>query len=400
MDYLLKNGFLIDGIGRTASRSSVLIQNGKIQAVGENLISKQKTEIVDLKGKTIMPGLIDLHNHLVGGDKAQGHGDEGAVFRMDEPLAMAAFRTVNAAKKTLQVGVTTIREIGGRDFVSVHFREAVGLGFLTGPRVVSAGVGIAPTGGHGSFWRHEVDGCDAIMKEVRQQVKMGVDWIKLVGVDGPESTGDWKTEQFTFDEIKTAVQTAKMHKRGVAAHAMGPPGIKNAVKAGVDTIEHGWFIDGEACKLMVQKGTCLVTTQMCAHCVIKSGTAFGMPWADMFAPKESEIRENFQNAIKRGVTIALGTDCGGNEATLHGTNTLELQLYVENGMTEMQAIVAATSTPAKVLKMDREIGTILPGKHADMIVIDGNPLEDIRVLQNRVSMVFAGGKLVWKDNYN
>ncbi len=390
---------LIIGDGRDFDHGSVKIENGRIAEVRTDGQSISADMTVDLAGRALLPGFMDLHDHMVGGDNQIAHGDEWISFRMSDPLQIATLETVAAARRTLQAGVTSAREIGARDYIDVALKKAQARGEIEAPRLIAAGPGVWMTGGHGSFWRPGVgaDGAGAIIHRVREMVANGCDVIKTVSSDGPETCGNWDSPQYTRAEVAAAFAEAKRLGRQPAAHAMGNDGINNVVLSGVGTVEHGWYLTEENCHNMVTKGTYLIPTLGNVIDILRKGPSLGMSWAEMMAEDEEAIFARHRMAVELGVNIAMGSDCGGNEARLHGDNLLELECHVRAGMTPMQAIVSGTLEPAKAMNVTDEIGTIETGKLADLVVIDGDPTSDITLTRTALVGVVQGGAVKRDD---
>jgi imidazolonepropionase-like amidohydrolase len=372
MAILFLNGMVIDGNGGQDERGGLLVKNGAIEAVGSTAsLERRRNEpdvvTVDLGGRTLMPGLIDTHVHLAGGDFEPN--------RESDPIGLAAFRTVAAAARTLQAGFTTIRVAGSRDFLDVDLRDAINEGVVVGPRVLASGRGLTTTGGHYHNWcAVEVDGIDAVRREVRNHVKRGVDSIKLMLSPGIATEGaDVSTEQFSLDEVQAAVYEAHKVGRSVLSHAIGIGGIRNGVEAGVDSIDHGHYLDEEQAHRMKAKGIYLVPTFGPTYYYVHKREA--EPWRIARAEQVEPIHAAaFKLALDIGVPIALGCDCGAQSRMPNGENALEIELMVQNGMTPMAAIVAATREAARLTRIVDRVGTLEPGKAADLIVVDGYPL--------------------------
>jgi len=255
------------------------------------------------------------------------------------------------------------------------------------------------TGGHGSFFKEEeaADSPWEMIKRVRELVRHKVDVIKIVSADGPETLGEWWTVQTTREEAQACFGEARRLGRQTASHAMGAEGIENVVLAGVDTVEHGWYMSEESCRLMIEHGTTLVGTLSNVLAIIYNGPELFMPWAEMMAADEKAVFDRHQMAVELGVKMAMGSDCGGNESHRHGENARELECYVRCGMTPMQAITSATREGARVMRMADDIGTIEPGKLADIVVIDGDPLSDISLVRTAVVGVVQDGRVIRDD---
>lgn len=389
---------LIVGDGTVIENGAVKVEGDRIVEVGANG-SVTADRYVELEGRTLMPGMIDVHVHMIGGDKAIGFGDEATTFRMYEPIPKAVLDGVGAARTTLHAGFTAVREIAARDYLDVFLKQAQLTGQIQGPRMLATGPGVYMTGGHGSFLEpgREADGVDGVIRRVRELVANKVDVIKIVSGDGPETLGHWWTVQTTREEAVACFAEARRLGRQTASHAMGADAIENVVLAGVDTVEHGWYMNESSCRLMIEHGTTLVGTLSNVVAIIHNGPALFMPWAEMMAADEEAVFDRHKMAVELGVRIAMGSDCGGNESHRHGQNALELECYVRCGMTPLQAITCATQEGARVLRMEDRIGTVEAGKLADLVVIDGNPLDDIVLTRTGVVGVVQGGEPVRDD---
>jgi imidazolonepropionase-like amidohydrolase len=390
---------LITGDGRDYDDATVKIEGRQIVDVETNGGSIPADHYVDLGGRALIPGLIDVHVHMIGGDKAIGFGDEATTFRMYEPLPKALLDGAGAARTTLDAGFTAVREIAARDYLDVFLRDAQRKGQIEGPRMLATGPGVYMTGGHGSFFDESqaADSPREMVKRVRELVRHKVDVIKIVSADGPETLGQWWTVQTTREEAEACFAEARRLGRQTASHAMGAEGIENVVLAGVDTVEHGWYMDEGSCRLMIEHGTTLVGTLSNVVAIVHNGPSLHMPWAEMMAADEEAVFERHRTAVELGVKIAMGSDCGGNESHRHGQNALELECYVRCGMTPLQAITSATKVGAEVMRMSDSIGTIQPGKLADLVVIDGDPLSDISLVRTGVVGVVQDGRVIRDD---
>jgi imidazolonepropionase-like amidohydrolase len=399
---VLTHARLIDGSGGPVrSDVSVRIENGRIVAIGDDGPPPAGARVIDLGGRTLIPGLIDAHVHLTFAPPPSYA--EGVVQRMKSTPADVALRGVGHARSTLLAGFTTVRNVGG-GLEDRALRDAIAAGRIVGPRMLVANHSIGITGGHcddtngfpvelfGGSPDHEegvADGVDEVRKAVRHQIKHGADVIKICATGGVLSQGDAVgSPQLTPAEMRAIVEEAQRGDRKVAAHAHGNQGIREAVEAGVHSIEHGSVLDRRTLELMRRKGTYLVPTLMAGWQVEKSAregrlSAESAAKALEIAPK---MRESFALAVSTGAKIALGTDAG---VFPHGMNARELTLMVELGMKPMDALVAGTSAAADLLGV-ADIGRIEAGYLADLVVIDGDPLADIALLQ-RPAMVVKGG---------
>ena len=321
--------------------------------------AKGADHTVDLEGRTLLPGLIDVHIHMVGGDKSIGFDDEPPVMRTDAPAtAKALLEGVAAARTVLRAGFTTVRELGGRDFHDVSLRNAQRSGLIEGPRMLASGPGIFPTGGLGAHLAPEtgVDSVDGAVYRVRQMVAQGVDVIKIVSADGPEQLGKFWTIFPKREEIEAVFAEATRLGRVKAAHAMGSEAIEDVTRAGADTVEHGWYMTEENCRTLIEHDAYLVPTVSNIWAIVRRGPGLNMPWAPMIAGEEPEILDRFRMAIELGVKLAAGTDVGGNVSHRYGDNAKEIEIYVQCGMSPMAAIGTATLEAARAIRRDEFVG--------------------------------------------
>jgi imidazolonepropionase-like amidohydrolase len=392
---------LIDGKGGVPMTDPVvLIEGDRITAVGRNLTIPAGASVVDLGSATILPGLIDMHTHIT----SQPNNYYEDIFRRS-PIDVAVTAHVYA-KRTLEAGFTTVRDVGAGEFIDVALRNAIDRGDVAGPRMQVATLTVGSTGGHADLsgfspylkfgqFSGVADGADEIRKLVRFEVKNGADLIKMIATAGvlseEESVG---APQFSEEEMRVVVEEAKMWGRKVAAHAHGTEGIKRALRAGVASIEHGSLIDDEGIRLMKDRGTYLVADIYNDDYILAEFGRMGYP--DKIIEKERKVgrlqRENFQKAARAGVKIAYGTDAG---VYPHGWNAKQMAKMVQWGLTPMQAIQSATVNAADLLGWSDRVGAIAPGLFADIIAVDGDPLQDITQLE-RVTFVMKGG-VVYKS---
>jgi imidazolonepropionase-like amidohydrolase len=385
---------VVDGISEEPMEVGVVVvEDGRIASVGPARELASGVEVVDLGDATLLPGLIDAHVHLVWSASAEPHE---VVER--ESRALTALRCANNAERHLRSGVTTVRDVGSTDGLAIDIARAVELGILPGPRVVAAGRAIAMTGGHGWFLGREADGPDAVRRAAREEMKAGATCIKLMASGGvyghAEEPG---SPQLTIEEMRAAVEEAHKGGRKVAAHAYSIEAINNALESGVDSIEHGSFLDRQTAATMRELGAYLVPTMSVYQAMSDKGPELGTP--EYIQRKTAEVleasREAFRLARDNDVPIAAGTDCGA-PGHPHGTLPQELMLMVEAGATPMQALRYGTSAPADLLGLSEEVGTLAPGKQADLLAVDGNPINDIRVLR-KVRLVLRSGAEVFRD---
>lgn len=397
----IRAGRMLDVVaGRMVEGATIVVRGERIEAVGPGGAVPRGAEVVDLSGYTVLPGLIDMHTHITS-DPSGGYADG----RARQWPGYAALVGAKNAHITLLAGFTTIRNVGSGEWADVALRDAIRNGLLPGPRIFAGAYSLGITGGHcdTNGFRPDLgpepgpeqgiaNGEDEVRRAVRYQIKYGADQIKICATGGVLSDGDAVgVQQYTLEEMRTIVETARLAERKVAAHAHGLEGIKAAVRAGVASIEHGSILDDEAIRLMKEHGTYLVPTRMAFEAVVNGARAGILaPWA---AAKALEIdpfaRESVARAIRAGVPIAFGTDAG---VFPHGTNADELRLLVEAGMTPLQAIQSATLHAARLLDRENDLGALATGYLADIIAVRGNPLDDVAALRS-VEFVMKGGEV-------
>ena len=399
---IIHAGRLIDGRASEPRRQmSIVINDDRITRVVEGYLDPQPGDkVIRLTEHTVMPGLMDMHTHLMSQHSKDSYTER---FFMDQ--ADYALRSTVYARITLAAGFTTVRDLGDNGVNSIALRKAIDKGWAPGPRIFTSGKSLATTGGHadptnalrGDYRRDlgplegVINGADDARKAVRQRYKDGADLIKLTATGGVLSmAANGQNPQFTDEELKAVVETAKDYGMTVAVHAHGTEGIRRAILAGVDSIEHGTFMTDEVIALMKEKGTYWVPTNLAGEWVAKMAKEPGY-FPDIVRPKAASmgpvIRETFRKAHAAGVKIAFGTDSG---VSPHGENAREFELMVEGGMPPMKAIQSATLEAARLLKIEDRLGTIEPQKIADIIAVSGNPLEDIKALRTVAFVMKAG----------
>ncbi|HSP21486.1 MAG TPA: amidohydrolase family protein [Planococcus sp. (in: firmicutes)] len=389
MIYKLVNiRILTNGDKDVIESGEVLFDATGILDVGQEaaFVEEPVTEI-DGTGLTVLPGMIDSHVHL-GMDASP---DPFAKMKEEEP-ADIAFRAVKQGTEFLAAGITSVRNLGTRYNADISYRNAVEAGTIIGPRVYASGRPIVMTGGHGHVMAIEADGPEEVTKAARAQLKAGADVLKMMATGGVLTKGtDPGAVQLSEEEMRCICQEAENLSKTTAAHTIGAEGIKNAIRAGVTTIEHAYMLDEEAVELMLEKGTFLVPTLIAPRLILEQPGSV----PEHMIKKVEKIIDNhsvsFQMALEAGIPIAAGTDAG-TPFNIPGLLAKELELMVSNGMSEKEAIRSATIIAAKAVKADAIIGSIETGKMADLLVVEGNPLEDIGVLK-QPRYVFTGGKL-------
>lgn len=394
-DLLLRNGHVFDVESRSfAANTDVLIQNGRIAAVGVGLAAPEDIRIADGTGKYVLPGLIDCHVHLT------SSGDPDALVRAQaEPAHLRALRAANHARATLEAGFTLVRDLGAPEHLNVHLARAIAEGIVSGPTILAAGMGVTMTGGHGhGFIAREADGPDEVRKAVREQLRAGATAIKLFASGGVMTQGvNPQSPSLTVDELRAGVEEAHKAFRIVGAHAQAAQGIRNAVEAGVDSIEHGVWLDEATIALMVERGTCMVPTLTAPHHIAHGGLEAGI--APYMVEKGWQVLDahlaSFRAALKAGVRVAMGTD-QGTPLNRPGENAQEIVRMAEHGLGPAGAILAATKWAAELLQASNDYGSLSAGKYGDLLILNSDPLTDITALtrvEHRAA-VFKDGKLV------
>jgi imidazolonepropionase-like amidohydrolase len=401
---LVQAGRLLDKPGETPrGASTIVIRGGKVEAVRDGHVSEPGARIIDLRSSFVLPGLIDSHVHL-DSDKA---GQEGLIEGLTNGDPYFAYEAAVNARKTLDAGFTTVRNLGGGGGVTLALRDAIAAGKVPGPRILDAGVGISATSGHGdgTLGLHPdiaahvpednlCDGPEACRRAVRAQVRRGVDLIKIMTTGGVNSRiGAGLGKQMFDDEAQALIETAHMYNKKVAVHAHGGDGIALALKYGADSIEHGTLLDEEGIKLFLKSGAYYVPTLSTVNGylerIAKDPNAYPPAVREKIEWRIKITGQALQKAFPRGVKIAFGTDAGVSK---HGRNADEFELMVKHGMAAAAAIKAATVNAADLLGILPEAGSLEPGKRADLIAVNGDPLADVTVLK-QVPFVMKGGKV-------
>ncbi|MFT5838748.1 MAG: imidazolonepropionase-like amidohydrolase [Flavobacteriales bacterium] len=396
---IIADAYIDVNAGKLVKEALIEVEDDRIVRVSSssNRAISEGDSLIDLTGYTLLPGLIDMHTHLT--SDATEHG----VRRLTTSQIRKAFRGIKHAEQTLLAGVTTVRNLGAGAFVDVAMRDAINSGDIKGPRMFVSGPSLQITGGHGdnnilpydmpTSTLGVVDGPWAAIQQVRENIKYGADLIKIKATGGVLSKGTKVgAQEFSLEEMQAIVKEA--HRRGVtvAAHAHGTAGILDAIRAGVDSVEHASFIDDEGIALAKEMGTYLSMDIYVTEFILGEGEAAGISQESL--DKERTVghvqRDNFRKAVKAGVNLVMGTDAG---VYPHGDNLKQLSRMVDFGMTPMQALQAASINSAKLLKQEQNIGTLKVGRYADIIAVKGDPLTNISMLEN-VSFVMKGGEVI------
>ena len=395
---MFAGGRVFDGTGAAVAEADVAVVDGRIDEVGVGLDGDEQ---IDVGGTTLLPGLFDTHVHVM-------FGSVDFWKLMQEPFSYRFYDAIRNLEATLGVGITTVRDAGGAD---LGVKRALEEGIVRGPRLQISLTMLSQTGGHGDGWLPSgaeaqifpeypgvpgsiVDGPDEVRRKVRELVRAGAEVIKIATSGGVLSPRD-KAQQPGFDVEEIEAIVAEAHAAGlwVMSHAQSTVGIKNAVRAGVRSIEHGIYLDDEAIGLMLERGAYLVPTLVAAVGVIRAADA-GASIPEVSVIKAREVVEahldSFRRAVEAGVKVAMGTDAG---VIPHGDNLDELELMAQGGMSPADVLVATTRTAAELMGLERELGSIEPGKRADLVVVSGDPF-DFSDLAGRIERVYQNGRLV------
>ncbi len=397
---LIYSGRLIDGVSnKVFSNKTIVVEKDRIVKIADGFLSPAEGDrVVDLRNATVMPGLMDMHTHL-----SMQFSERAYLERFYLNEADLAYRSTVFARRTLMAGFTTVREVGGQ--ISTTLRDAIARGWVVGPRIFSAGKSIATTGGHADpttglnqYFAGDpgpkegvINGVAEARKAVRQRYKNRADLIKITATGGVLSTAkNGQNPQFTEDELRAIVETARDYGMHVAAHAHGAEGMKRAIRAGVRSIEHGTFMDDEVIALMKKHGTYYVPTISAGKWVAEKAKIDGF-FPEIVRPKAArvgpQIEKTFARAYKAGVKIAFGTDSG---VSPHGENAKEFIYMVEAGMKPMEAIQSATRVAAELLGISDRLGTLEAGKIADIIAVKGDPIADISTMLHVIFVMKEG----------
>jgi imidazolonepropionase-like amidohydrolase len=382
---------LIDGRGGTVENALIVIDGDRIRSVTSGGAAPANVEVIDLGTLTVVPGLIDVHTHMTYAS------DPEWSRRPVRPPGFVLFLAQSNARKTLEAGVTTVRDLNADDFGDVALRDLVNLGLMTGPRMFVSGHGLhttrkPSTPGTVTIDPGLADGIPAVMRVVRELVAGGVDWVKVFGSTGGGDDMSGR-QTFTYDEMKAAVDLTHQLGKRIAIHSYGPSGARDAVRAGTDSLEHAVDLDDETIAEMAKRGTFYVPTIDHNRFYLEHGKewGFGAGYEQRLQNFIDRNVETLRRAVKAGVRVAMGSDALYG---MFGENTRELAWFVKAGMTPAQALATATTNPALLLGKENELGAVAPGYYADLTAVDGDPLADIDVVISRVRWVMKGGAVV------
>ncbi len=386
---------LIDGTGAVLDRATIVIRGSRIVAVGSNrdIAIPKGASRIDGRGLTVIPGLIDCHVHLCLG----GEPDVVATVESEDP-SYTLLKATQHAKATIESGVTTVRDVGCRDHSIFTLKRAIEAGLVPGPRIVGAGRAICMVGGHARFIGQEVEGAEQARQAVEAQLAAGAEVIKVVASGGVLTPGTSPDQaQMTVEELSAAVDAARHAETKVAAHAHGASGMKNAIHAGVHSIEHATLLDDEAGELMKKHGIYMVPTLSALATTAARRSGCGIPESALEKAKSITKRhqESFKKAYRRGIPIAMGTDAG-TPFNYHGDNVQELDRMIALGMSSMEAIIVSTSAAARLVGIQNFVGTLTKGMHADLVVFEGDLVRRIDRLRDRSRIlgVMQAGRFV------
>ena len=378
----IKAGRLVDGAGRVTANAVIVVDDDRIASVGTTT-PPSGAEIIDLTRYTVIPGLIDVHTHMTYyWDRTPGTRPLGQPRR---PAGVTTVLAAENARRTLETGVTTVRDLGASNEVDYAMRDLINLGKMIGPRMFVAGQGLSAP-------RNGAVEADAFREQAEARLAAGSDWIKIFGSRGSYQSVD-TTQTVPFEAMKAVVDAAHAKDHRVAIHSYGPSGVKDAVRAGADSVEHGIDLDDETIAEMVKRGTVWVPTIDHNRYYVEAKDEFGFA-PETIPPLQEYIDKNLESArraVKAGVRIAMGSDA---VYTMFGQNTRELAWFVKAGMTPAQALATATTIPAALLGHERDLGAIASGYYADIVAVEGDPLADVDAIINGVRWVMKGGAVV------
>lgn len=399
---LIRAGRLVDVVaGEVVRDREVLVRGDRIEAVEGRAGAPEGTRVVDLSTQTVLPGMIDCHAHLIGAE------EEAGLPSLSQTAVKESLLGVRNARRTVMAGFTSVRDVGTyRAFLDIELRDAIEAGWVIGPRMMTAGPYLTVTGGGGEItglpdgelppeeFRFGVaDSAEGVRDRATAILDGGEDFLKIIATGAVLTRGtDPGEAEYTEEEIRAAVEVAGERGTHVAAHAHGPAGIKNAVRAGVRSIEHGSLIDDEAIELMAERGTYLVADIYCGDYIAEEGKRTGWPEETLRKNEETTEaqRRGFRKAVEAGVRVAFGTDSG---VYPHGDNAKQMPYMARHGLSAMGAIRSATLWAAELIGRQEGVGSVAPGKFADLIAVAGDPLADLARLTD-ISFVMKGGEVL------
>ncbi len=387
-------GKIFVGNGEVLENATVYVEDDKIVSIADTDAGlPENTQRIPIGNAMLFPGFIDCHVHLI----MDGQSDPIAALA-GESAVISTLKSAKNSWATLKAGITTVRDMGGKDGIDLGLKQAIESGLIKGPRVLASGHLICMTGGHGWPIAREADGPDDVRRAAREQIKAGADQVKFMATGGVLTPAvEPGSAQLTCEEMKAGIEEAHKAGKKTATHAMGSQGILDALHAGIDSIEHGIYLTDEIISFMKKNKIFYVPTIAAMYHIGKMGVKAGIPaWAveknNIVTPHH---KESVKKAHKAGIAIAMGTDAG-TPFNYHGKNLMEIPLLVRHGLSPMEALVAATDTASQVLGMENRIGTIEQGKMADLVLVKHNPLEDIDILNEAdiIIRVMKGGQFI------
>ena len=391
---IFTGGTAFIGNGQTISKATVVVEGHNIvKVIKGNYEVPRGARIIPFDGHMILPGFIDCHTHIC----LDGDNDPFGNSHT-HPFVQRVLQASKYSQQTLKAGITTIRDMGGVDDIDLGLRNAINQNLIVGPRILASRKLICITGGHGWVIGHEADGVDEIRKAVRDQVKYGADVIKFMATGGVLTPGsDPRASQMSLQELESGVTEAHKFGKRTAAHAKGSQGILNALRAGIDSIEHGTMLTEECVAIMKQRGVSLNLTLSAMYGIEFRGRQEGMAQelVDKAIATKSLRQQSVEMAKQAGILITMGTDAG-TPFNLHGENLRELELMVEVGFSPMETLIAGTGSSALALGLDKSLGSIVEGKLADLIIVKGDPTSDITKISRpgAVKFVMKNGMII------
>ncbi|MCK5162229.1 MAG: amidohydrolase family protein [Desulfobacula sp.] len=393
------DGRVFVGNGKVLEHATVLVEDDKIVSIRDTASGLAKdTRRVPIGDDTLFPGFIDCHVHLV-----MDASPDPIAALAGQSAVITTIKAVKNAQKTLEAGITTVRDMGGKGGIDLGLKQAIESGLIKGPRVLASGSLICMTGGHGWPIGREADGPDDVRRAAREQIKAGADQVKFMATGGVlTSAVEPGSAQLSYEEMKAGIEEAHKAGKKTATHAMGSQGILDALHAGIDSIEHGIYLTDEIISFMKENSVFYIPTIAAMYHIGKMGVEAGIPaWA---VEKNNIVTPHHKKSIKKarkaGVAIAMGTDVG-TPFNYHGKNLMEIPLLVKHGLSPVEALMAATNTASQVLGIQNIIGTIEQGKMADLVLVKHNPVENIDILNDvdAIARVMKGGQFLEDESY-